>query len=167
MIYEWLTPFMSTKEMKAAAQAEGVSWRMVESAKAAEVAAGNRIRAVKHGNAWGWIWDLYEAKHGNSTPQPDINSTPQQFQVRNDDCGVENLIQQGFQGKSATPQSLPGDVQNGGSTPQNTGNSAVAGNHCGVADLTAKPYPVRESTPQSTPQIKNGCGLDQSIGGDL
>ncbi|EKS73142.1 TOPRIM domain-containing protein [Burkholderia sp. SJ98] len=167
MLYEWLTPFMSTKEMKSAAQAEGVSWRMVESAKAAEVAAGNKIRAVKHGNAWGWIWDHYEAKHGKSTPQLHVVSSPQEIQVRNGDCGVETLTQQGFEGKSATPQSLSGDVEHPEATPQPESNSAASENHCGVADLAAKPYPARVSTPQSTPQSKNACGVDKTVGGDL
>jgi putative DNA primase/helicase len=165
MIYEWLTPFMSTKEMKAAAQAEGVSWRMVEAAKAAEVSAGNKIRAVKHGNAWGWIWDHYEVKHGDSTPQLHLVSSPQEIQVRKDDCGVEYVTQQGFQAKSATPQSVSGVVGVGDSTPQAKGNSAASENHCGVADLPANPYPARDSTPQSTPQ----CGLegDSDDGGEL
>ncbi|MBX4145684.1 topoisomerase, partial [Ralstonia pickettii] len=98
MIYEWLTPFMSTKEMKAAAQAEGVSWRMVEAAKAAEVKAGNKIRAVKHAKDWGWIWDNHDAKYGDSTPHAQLVSSPQGAQVRKDDCGVESLIQQGPEG---------------------------------------------------------------------
>jgi putative DNA primase/helicase len=167
MLYEWLTPFMSTKEMKSAAQAEGVSWRMVESAKAAEVAAGNKIRAVKHGNAWGWIWDHYEAKHGKSTPQLHVVSSPQEIQVRKGDCGVETITQQGFEGKSATPQSLSGDVESPEATPHPQSNSAPSENNCGVADLTAKPYPARASTPQSTPHSKNSCGVDKTVGGDL
>ncbi len=167
MLYEWLTPFMSTKEMKAAAQAESVSWRMVESAKAAEVAAGNKIRAVKHGKDWGWIWDTYTAKHENSTPQSDIVSSPQEIQLRNDDCGVESLIQQGVEAKSATPQSVLGVAVDDVSSPREVGNSGHPENHCGVADLTANPSPVRESTPQSTPQPEIDCGVEDSVRGEL
>ncbi|HDR9061072.1 TPA: AAA family ATPase [Burkholderia vietnamiensis] len=165
MLYEWLSPFMSTKEMKAAAQAEGVSWRMVEAAKAAEVKAGNKIRAVKQGKDWGWIWDNYEAKYGNSTPHLQLVSSPQGIQVRKDDCGVDSLIQQGLEPKSATPQSVLGVPVNGDSSPQDLSNSALHENHCGVADLTAKPYPERDSTPQSSPQSISGCGLDDSAPG--
>ncbi|CAB3784033.1 hypothetical protein LMG28614_01854 [Paraburkholderia ultramafica] len=131
MIYEWLRPFMSTKEMKAAAQAERVSWRLVEAAKSAEVKSGAKIRAVRQGNAWGWIWDTHGANHpdevkpaatdvkpatvhylqfgndqgdlsSNSTPQP---SSPQSNQLRKGDCGVENQAQQGVAVTSARPQS--------------------------------------------------------------
>lgn len=159
MIYEWLTPFMSTKEMKAAAQAEGVSWRMVEAAKAAEVKVGNKIRAMKHGKDWGWIWDNYEAKHGNSTPQSPDASSPQGIQLRKDDCGVDSLTQQGLEAKSATPQPVGGVAGIVVSSPHHSTNSAVSKNHCGVADLTAIPYPARESTPQSTPQSVSDCGV--------
>ncbi|KVN27337.1 topoisomerase [Burkholderia pyrrocinia] len=160
MLYEWLTPFMSTKEMKAAAQAEGVSWRMVEAAKAAEVKAGNKIRAVKHGKDWGWIWDNYEAKYGNSTPQMQSVSSPQGTQVRKDDCGLDSLAQQGLQAKSATPQPILGVVGNGDSSQRDSSSSVLSENHCGVADLAANPYPSRESTPQSSPQPIPNCGVD-------
>ncbi|MGT2471544.1 AAA family ATPase [Paraburkholderia terrae] len=172
MLYDWLTPFMSTKEMKAAAQAEGVSWRMVEAAKAAELQAGNKIRAVKHGKDWGWIWDGFATKYGTdvcglpssgaqSTPQFRLVSTPQENQVRKDHCGVESFTQHGVEAKSASPQSLLGVAGIEASSPQNITNSAVPENHCGVADLTANPYPARESTPQSTPQSQIHCGLEQ------
>ncbi|WP_249216107.1 hypothetical protein [Burkholderia cenocepacia] len=163
MIYEWLTPFMSTKEMKAAAQAEGVSWRMVEAAKAAEVKAGNKIRAVKHGKDWGWIWDNHDAKYGDSTSHAQLVSSPQGTQVRKDDCGVESVIQQGQEAKSASPQSVDGVAGIVATSPQSTANSAHSGNHCGVADLTANPYPSRESTPQSTPQPVYDCGVDGDV----
>ncbi|ABO55460.1 AAA family ATPase [Burkholderia vietnamiensis] len=163
MLYEWLTPFMSTKEMKAAAQAEGVSWRMVEAAKAAEVKAGNKIRAVKHGKDWGWIWDNHDAKYGDSTPHFQLVSSPQGIQLRKDDCGVESLIRQGLDAKSATPQSVDGVADIVATSPQSTVNSAHSGNHCGVADLTANPYPPMESTPQSSPQLETGCGLDGDV----
>lgn len=162
MIYEWLTPFMSTKEMKAAAQAEGVSWRMVEAAKAAEVKAGNKIRAVKQGKDWGWIWDNHDAKYGNSTPHLQLVSSPQGIQVRKDDCGVESLAHHGLEPKSATPQSISGDAEIMGSSPQHPINSARPENHCGVADLAANPYPARESTPQSSPNSISVCGVDDA-----
>ncbi|ABI87962.1 hypothetical protein CH72_2390 [Burkholderia ambifaria AMMD] len=163
MLYEWLTPFMSTKEMKAAAQAEGVSWRMVEAAKAAEVKAGNKIRAVKHGKDWGWIWDNHDAKYGDSTPHSQIVSSPQEIQVRKGDCGVESIIQQGSEAKSASPQSVGGVAGIAHTCPQSPVNSVHSGNHCGVADLTANPYPSRESTPQSRPHPVSDCGLDGDV----
>jgi len=167
MIYEWLRPFMSTKEMKAASQAEGVSWRLVESAKAAEVASGAKIRAIKHGKDWGWIWDNYEANQPNSTPQLHLVSSPQEIQVRKDDCGVESLAHHGVEAKSATPQSVSGVAGDDDSSPHDIVNSARPENHCGVADLTANPSPERESTPQSTPQPKNDCGVETHSRGDL
>ena len=160
LIYDLLTPFAATKEIKAAAQAEGISWRTMEAAKAAEIRAAVRIRAVKHGKDWGWIWDNYETKYGKSTPQLRLVSSPQDFQVRKGDCGVDSLIQHGVEAKSATPQSSEGDDGIRISTPHEVGNSAAPENHCGVADLTANPYPASESTPQSSPQRKNDCGLD-------
>jgi len=163
MLYEWLRPFMSTKEMKAAAQAEGVSWRMVEAAKAAEVKAGNKIRAVKHGKDWGWIWDNHDAKYGDSTPHLQLVPSPQEIQLRKDDCGVESLIHQGSETKSATPQSIDGVAGIVDTSPQSTVNSARSVSHCGVADLTANPYPLRDSTPQSSPHSETACGLDGGV----
>ncbi|RRJ34366.1 AAA family ATPase [Pandoraea apista] len=197
LLYELLRPFMSTREIKAAAQAEGFSWRIMESAKAAEVKSGAKIRAVKHGKEWGWIWDDYDAHHPaaasvsavhyvefgnnrqrgtteqnslteNSTPQKLPDSSPQEFQVRKVDCGVESQYQQGVEAKSATPQCFTGDDGVGESSPQNRGNSATPKNLCGLADLTGNPCPARESTPHSSPQSENDCGLESDgPGGEL
>ncbi|MDR5803634.1 AAA family ATPase [Caballeronia sp. LZ001] len=164
MLYEWLTPFMSTKEMKAAAQAEGISWRRIEAAKAAEVCAGNKIRAVKQGNAWGWIWDHYAVKYGNSTPQSVRYSSAQEIQVRKSACGVGIVTQQGIAGKSATPQSLSVVAELPEKQGQDQAKSALPQNLCGLADLPANPYAARDSTPQSSPQRQNDCGVDHQHG---
>lgn len=166
MLYEWLRPFMSTREMKAAAMAEGVSWRTVEAAKQAEVTAGAKIRAVKQGKDWGWIWDNHAANHPDevreSSPQLRLVSSPQSIQVRKDDCGVGSLTHQGLEAKSATPQSSEGVGGVGDSTPQPGFIPATPKKHCGVADLPGNPMPERESSPQSSPQYQNACGLDDS-----
>ncbi|MGF6636183.1 AAA family ATPase [Paraburkholderia sp. MM6662-R1] len=184
MIYELLRPFASTRELKAAAAAEGISWRTVEAAKKTELASGAKIRAVRQGKDWGWIWDthganypdevkpatVYYADFGNnegqltavddatnadSTPQP---STPQSIQVRKDDCGVENQAQQGIQAKSATPQSISNAPR--AHACAHTRTRGGSENHCGLADLTGNTRPARDSSPQSSPQSENHCGLE-------
>jgi putative DNA primase/helicase len=162
ILFEWLTPFMSTKEMKAAAQAEGFSWRTIERAKSAEIAAGNKIRAVKHGKEWGWIWDTHDAKYGNPTPPIDLNSTPPEFQLRQGLGGVDSLIQQGFQGKSAKSANTDRVAARAEPSPTESVNTATPKTLADLADLTANPYPARESTPPSTPPSNIDGGVDQS-----
>ena len=60
-LYDLLTPFASTREIQAAAKAEGISWTSMERAKKAEIAEGRRIVAKKSGNGWGWLLEDYEA----------------------------------------------------------------------------------------------------------
>ncbi|WP_233862869.1 AAA family ATPase [Paraburkholderia adhaesiva] len=197
MLYEWLRPFMSTREMKAAAAANGVSWRTVEAAKKAEIESGAKITAIKEGGSWGWIWHTFAANHpdevqatnvhygsfgnGSHNPVTDVDyvdvgkesagpvasspssdstpqtsrSSPQTTQLRKGDCGVENQSQQGFEAKSATPQS-DSDAPRAHARDAHTRAHARAGglpeNLCGVADLTGNPRPARDSTPQSSPQ---------------
>ncbi|WP_244134630.1 AAA family ATPase [Burkholderia gladioli] len=105
LIYELLRPFSSTPEIKRAAAAEGVSWRTMERAKEVEIKSGARIRAIKQGKEWGWIWDNFAANHPEEardigTPTPPESSPPNN-QLRQVDGGVENQAQQGFQAKSA------------------------------------------------------------------
>jgi len=167
MLYEWLRPFMSTKEMKAAAAAEGISWRTVERAKDAEIETGAKIRAVKQGKDWGWIWDNYEASHGaaptKSTPPLTLISSPPRNQLRQDDGGVESLTQQDFPVKSATPPSIHEPPRAHARTPAHT--HVPSGGVDFLADLTANPSPARESTPPSTPPSENHGGLESDTGG--
>lgn len=200
MIYELLRPFASTRELKAAAAADGMSWRTVEAAKQAEISSGAKIRAVKQGKEWGWIWDNFAANHpteasaqvldfpdfgndrrsriGSSAPEtaeasPQASS-PQRINSANGDCGVESQAQQGFQAKSATPQSIqePPRVHAHAHTRTHAG---VPKTHCGLADLTENPSPARESSPQSSFADLNNCGLesgqcgveDGNVRGDL
>ncbi|WP_175850024.1 AAA family ATPase [Burkholderia cepacia] len=189
MIYELLRPFASTRELKAAAAADGMSWRTVEAAKQAEINSGAKIRAVKQGKEWGWIWDNFAANHpdeasaqvlefpnfGNdrrnkvdlihpqtaeATPRA---SSPQGINSANGNCGVETQAQQGLQAKSATPQSIQEFPRAHART-----HAGVPKTHCGLADLTGNPSPVRESTPQTAIADLNDCGLDHgNVRGDL
>ncbi|MFM0160675.1 AAA family ATPase [Paraburkholderia sediminicola] len=167
MLYEWLRPFMSTKEMKAAAAAEGISWRTVERAKDAEIEGGAKIRAVKQGKDWGWNWDNYEANHGEtstkSTPPLTLIPSPPRNQVRQDDGGVESLTQQGFPVKSATPPSIQEPPRAHART--HARGHVPSGGVDFLADLTGNPSPASESTPPSSPPSENHGGVDSDAGG--
>ncbi|PRE91660.1 AAA family ATPase [Burkholderia gladioli] len=200
MIYELLRPFASTRELKAAAAADGMSWRTVEAAKQAEISSGAKIRAVKQGKEWGWIWDNFAANHpaeasaqvldfpdfgndrrsriGSSAPEtPEASpqaSSPQRINSANSYCGVESQAQQGFQAKSATPQSIQGPPRVHAHA-HTRAHAGVPKTHCGLADLTESPSPARESSPQSSFADLNNCGLesgqcgvdDGNVRGDL
>ncbi|MFM0058696.1 AAA family ATPase [Paraburkholderia phytofirmans] len=167
MLYEWLRPFMSTKEMKAAAAAEGISWRTVERAKDAEIETGAKIRAVKQGKDWGWIWDNYEANHSDvavkSTPPLSLISSPPRIQLRQTDGGVESLDQQGLAGKSATPPSFAEPPRAHARTHARA--HVPSGGVDFLADLTANASPASESTPPSTPPSEIHGGVELEAGG--
>ncbi|MFL9863222.1 AAA family ATPase [Paraburkholderia fungorum] len=167
MLYEWLRPFMSTKEMKAAAAAEGISWRTVERAKDAEIETGAKIRAVKQGKDWGWNWDNYGANHrdapAKSTPPLTLVSSPPRNQLRQDDGGVESLTQQGFPVKSATPPSIQEPPRAHAHTHARA--HVPSGGVDFLADLTGNASPARQSTPPSSPPSKNHGGLESEAGG--
>jgi putative DNA primase/helicase len=167
MLYEWLRPFMSTKEMKAAAAAEGISWRTVERAKDAEIEIGAKIRAVKQGKDWGWIWDNYEANHGEasakSTPPLSFVSSPPEIQLRQVDGGVVSPTQQGLAVKSATPPSVEEPPRAHART--HTRTHVASGGVDFLADLTANPSPVSKSTTTSSPPNEYLGGLESDAGG--
>ncbi|WP_070107835.1 AAA family ATPase [Burkholderia plantarii] len=186
MIYELLRPFASTKELRAAATADGMSWRTVEAAKQAEIAAGATIRAVKQGKDWGWIWDSFATNHpdeaatgkvldfpdfGNdrrpqpasglpetsvASPQP---SSPQRINSAKGDCGLENQAQHGVEAKSATPQSIQ-EPPRAQAHAHARADAGVPKTHCGLADLTENARPARKPTPQSPFADLNDCGLE-------
>lgn len=168
MIYELLRPFAPTREIKAAAAADGISWRTVERAKVVEVAKGAKIRAVKQGKDWGWIWDNWAANHPDeaesSTPPLRLVSSPPSIQVRQGNGGVESQAQQGFAAKSATPPSFC-DAPRAHAHTQACARGGVPETMAELADLPANPRPARESTPPSTPPSQSDGGLETSDGG--
>ncbi|MFK4447481.1 replicative DNA helicase [Caballeronia udeis] len=104
LLSEWLRPWMSHPDIKRAAEANGVSFRTLERAKAAAIADGIPIRAEKRGRDWVWVDASYpEQAQENATPPGE--STPPT--VSTPVGGVETQAEQGFAVKSAKSAKYP------------------------------------------------------------